>query len=97
MVFLDMKWTWYEMTNSLEPTDWFPFYLYIIKKVKIHTLGEGQKNIAGAKTYFESLTTTCNPICFVNRPLFIDVICIYVRTLVSSTISISHVALVVYQ
>jgi HKD family nuclease len=33
--------------------------LYRKKKVKIHTLGEGQKNIAGAKTYFESLTTTC--------------------------------------
>jgi len=33
--------------------------LYENKKVKIHTLGEGQKNIAGAKTYFDSLTTTC--------------------------------------
>ena len=51
MVFLDTKWTWYETTNSLEPTDWFPFYLYRIKEAKIHTLGEGQKNIAGAKTF----------------------------------------------
>lgn len=33
--------------------------LYRNKKVKIHTLGVGQKNIAGAKTYFDSLTTTC--------------------------------------
>ena len=35
------------------------FGKYKNKKVKIHTLGKGQKNVAGAKTYFDSLTTTC--------------------------------------
>ena len=37
----------------------FFFGKYRNKKVKMHTLGEGQKNIADTKTYFYSLTTTC--------------------------------------
>jgi hypothetical protein len=50
MVFLDTKWTWYETTNSLEPTDWFPFlFIYTLQKKK----GNMRKNII----YFQFSTS----------------------------------------